>query len=192
MNRIFFILLWLLCLTCAVEAIGLAQATPPARVLPTWVKDVGARRAPRNKTVFSANAYGANGDGVANSTRAVQQTIDACAKAGGGIVTFKPGRYVIGALFVKSNVHFRVPVNVTLLGSQDDSDYPALATRVAGIEMKWPAALINVYGQNNVKVSGGGVIDGRGAKWWDKYWNLRDEYDPRKLRWAADYDAERV
>ena len=33
---------------------------------------------------------------------------------------------------------------VTLLGSQEDSDYPSIFTRVAGIEMKWPAALINV------------------------------------------------
>ncbi len=191
MNRIFFIL-WLLCLTAAVEANALAQAASPNRGLPAWVKDVGARSAPTNKSAFSANAYGANGDGTDNSTKAIQQAIDACANAGGGVVTFNPGRYVTGALFVKSNVHLRVPVDVTLLGSQDDSDYPALTTRVAGIEMKWPAALINVYGQNNVKISGGGVIDGRGEKWWDKYWNLREEYEPRKLRWAADYDAERV
>src|SRR5204862_8129520 len=34
--------------------------------------------------------------------------------------------------------------------------------------------------------------DGRGKKWWDKYWALRREYEPKGLRWAADYDAERV
>ena len=43
-----------------------------------------------------------------------------------------------------------------------------------------------------MKVSGGGVIDGRGEKWWDRYWKLRSDYEPRGLRWAADYDAERV
>jgi polygalacturonase len=63
---------------------------------------------------------------------------------------------------------------------------------VAGIEMKWPAALININDAKNVKISGGGTIDGRGEKWWDRYWTLRREYEPKGLRWASDYDAERV
>jgi polygalacturonase len=58
--------------------------------------------------------------------------------------------------------------------------------------MAWPAALINVDDAKNVKISGDGTIDGRGQKWWDKYWNLRKEYEPKGLRWASDYDAERV
>src|SRR5215469_13755071 len=63
--------------------------------------------------------------------------------------------------------------------------------RVAGIEMSWPAALINVYEQSAVKISGAGVIDGDGKAWWDKYWALRAEYEPKGLRWAADYDSRR-
>jgi hypothetical protein len=58
--------------------------------------------------------------------------------------------------------------------------------------MSWPAALINVNDQKNVKISGGGLIDGRGEKWWDRYWTLRKGYEPRGLRWASDYDAQRV
>ncbi len=161
--------------------------------LPAWVKTVGARRKPTKKKIFEANTYGAVGDGEANSTKAIQIAIDACAKAGGGIVSFKPGQYVTGALFIKSGVNFVVGEGVTLLGSQEDSDYPSIFTRVAGIEMKWPAALINVNEQRNVRLSGGGTIDGRGKKWWDKYWNLRrNDYELRGLRWASDYDAERV
>lgn len=160
--------------------------------LPAWVKQAGARRAPLGRRVFSANAYGATGDGATNSTRAIQRAMDACSRAGGGVVTFRPGQYVTGALFVKSNVNLRVGEGVTLLGSQEDADYPSIWTRVAGVEMKWPAALINVNEQENVRISGGGTIDGRGQKWWQRYWDLRREYEPRGLRWAADYDAERV
>src|SRR5439155_9541502 len=134
----------------------------------------------------------ADGDGVTNSTRVIQKAIDDCSKAGGGVVTFKPGNYLTGALFVKSNVNLRLDKNVTLLGSQDDADYPLIWTRVAGIEMKWPAALINVNDQKNVRISGAGAIDGRGEKWWEKYRALRVKYEPRGLRWAADYDAARV
>jgi polygalacturonase len=171
-----------------------AQGAPAAGAegLPAWVKQAGARRAPKSRRVFSANAYGAVGDGATNSTRAIQRAIDACSKAGGGVVDFRAGRYVAGALFVKSDVNLRVGEGVTLLGSQEDADYPSIWTRVAGVEMKWPAALINVNDQANVRISGGGTIDGRGEKWWQRYWDLRREYEPKGLRWAADYDAERV
>jgi polygalacturonase len=159
---------------------------------PSWTKQVGARRAPAGKRVFLANKYGARPDGATDSTAALQRAIDECAKAGGGVVALDKGRYVAGAIFLKSNVHLRLDAGVTLLGSHHESAYPKLPTRVAGIEMEWPAALINVYGQKNVKISGGGVIDGRGEKWWQKYWDLRREYEPKGLRWASDYDAERV
>src|SRR5882724_9121332 len=160
--------------------------------LPGWVPKAGARQRPEGRRVFQANSFGAIGDGVQKSTIAIQQAIDVCSKAGGGIVTFRPGRYVTGALFLKSNVHLRLDAGITLLASQDDGDYPLISTRVAGIEMKWPAALINVNDQKSVMLSGGGTIDGRGEMWWDRYRNLRVDYDSRGLRWAADYDCQRV
>ena len=189
-------LLYLLCIVSSMKiaALALAQATfdTGAGQLPRWVKDVGARREPKSKRTFSVNSYGARGDGLSNSTASIQKAIDECARAGGGVVIFMPGQYVTGALFLKSNVNLRVESGVTLLGSQEDADYPSIWTRVAGIEMKWPAALININEQKNVKISGGGTIDGQGKKWWDRYWSLRREYEPKGLRWASDYDAERV
>jgi len=160
--------------------------------LPAWVEHVGARSQPNDRRIFSANSFGAVNNGATDSTAAIQRTIDACAKAGGGIVAFKPGSYVTGSIFLKSNVHLRIDTHVTLIGSQDEAAYPSIWTRVAGIEMRWPAALININDQTNVKLSGGGTIDGQGQKWWDKYWDLRLDYEPRGLRWASDYDAERV
>ncbi len=160
--------------------------------LPAWTKKVGARNAPGKGRSCTANAFGAKGDGQTNSTKAIQAAIDSCSKGGGGTVSFSKGEYVTGALFIKKNVEFRVAAGVTLLGSQDDADYARGPTRVAGIEMSWPAGLINVDGASNVKITGGGTIDGRGKKWWDKYWALRREYEPKGLRWASDYDAERV
>src|SRR4051812_47623791 len=156
---------------------------------PKWVKDAGSRGALKSRRIVEVKA---NGDGVTNSTKAIQQAIDDCAKGNGGTVTFKPGQYVTGALFLKSNVYLKINEGVTLLGSKDDADYPSIPTRVAGIEMKWPAALINVNDAKNVKISGGGTIDGRGEKWWLKYGTVRREYEPKGLRWASDYDAERV
>ena len=66
-----------------------------------------------------------------------------------------------------------------------------LPTRIAGIEMSWPAALINVRDQHNVTITGKGTIDGDGPIWWKSYWDLRATYEPKGLRWASDYDARR-
>jgi polygalacturonase len=76
---------------------------------------------------------------------------------------------LVGALFLKSEVELRIDAGVTLYGSHDDADYPDRPTRVAGIEMTWPAGRLNVDGQHNVRISGGGTIDGRGEKWWDLF-----------------------
>jgi hypothetical protein len=167
-------------------------AAPRGRSMPSWVADVGASRIPDGTRMFEANAYGALGDGATPATSAIQKAIDECSAAGGGLVTFRAGTYLTGALFVKSHVHLRIDEGVTLLGTLDESAYPLIPTRVAGIEMSWPAALINVNGQEDVEVSGKGAIDGQGDFWWKKYWALRKSYEPRGIRWAADYDCQRV
>jgi polygalacturonase len=142
------------------------------------------------KSAAIANKFGALGDGTTLCTQAIQAAIDK-AQTLGGTVRFDPGVYLTGALFLKSGVNLQLDKGVRLLGSRDPAAYPILPTRVAGIEMPWPAALINVYRQENVRLEGEGTIDGDGKIWWDSYWNLRRQYDPRGLRWAADYDCQR-
>ncbi|MCS3798792.1 glycoside hydrolase family 28 protein [Niastella sp. OAS944] len=159
---------------------------------PAWVKKTGARKFPSSKTTFSVNKYGAKGDGQTLNTIAIQSAIDACAAAGGGVVVFTPGSYVTGSLFVKSNVQLQIDKGVEILGSQNFADYPEIDTRIAGIEMKWPAALINVIGQNKAAITGAGTINARGKFCWDKYWTMRKEYEAKGLRWIVDYDAKRV
>ncbi len=176
----------------AIALTAVLHAAPPAPELPGWVADVGAKHAPASEKTFAVAAYGAKADGKTLATESIQRAIDAAHDAGGGAVIFDPGTYLTGALFVRSHVDLRVDEGVTLLGVPDDRAYPRRPTRVAGIEMEWPAALINVYGEEDVKISGGGTIDGNGEWCWDKYWALRRDYEPRGIRWAADYDAERV
>lgn len=158
---------------------------------PEWVKDAGAKIKPTSTKLFNANKYGAVNDSLIRSTKAIQEAIDACSAKGGGIVTLLPGRYLIGSLFLKKGVNFHLDKGVVLLGSPSLSDYPEIDTRVAGIEMKWPAALINILDQENVSISGEGMIDGQGKPFWDSYWALRSEYTPKGLRWNVDYDCKR-
>ncbi|MCW3093941.1 MAG: glycoside hydrolase family 28 protein [Ferruginibacter sp.] len=167
--------------------IAFGQVTPNL----DWATRVGAKAFPSSQKIFIANNYGAVSDTTIN-TKFIQRAIDACAKNGGGIVTLRPGNYVSGSLFIKSNVQLRIDKGVTLLGSQNFDDYPEIDTRIAGIEMKWPAALINMLNVKNAALTGEGTVNARGKFCWDKYWKMRKEYEPKGLRWIVDYDAKRV
>lgn len=159
---------------------------------PSWVRKVGARSLVFKSNTFKVNDFGAVNDGKTINTKAIQNAIDACAKKGGGTVTFAPGKYLTGSLFLKTGVNLNIGKEVEILGSQDIKDYPEIDTRVAGIEMKWPAALINVLKQEKVSISGTGLINAQGKPFWDMYWKMRKEdYDPKGLRWIVDYDAKR-
>jgi len=158
----------------------------------SWVAKTGAKSFPSSQKIFSANSYGAVSDTGTINSSFIQKAIDDCAAKGGGIVTFKPGTYVTGAIFLKSNVHLRIDKGVLILGSTNFNDYPEIQTRIAGIETTWPAALINVIDAKNAAVTGDGIVNARGKFCWDKYWNMRTEYDTKGLRWIVDYDAKRI
>ncbi|MFK7811356.1 MAG: glycoside hydrolase family 28 protein, partial [Maribacter sp.] len=90
-----------------------------------------------NKT-FNVSDFGLVSDSMVVNTVAIQNTIDAANKAGGGRVEFPKGVFLSGAIFLKSNVELHLAEGVTLKAIQDDSHYPELPTRVAGFEMDWP------------------------------------------------------
>lgn len=159
---------------------------------PAWASKVGANLTVFKKNNFWVNDFGAKADSNFLSTAAIQKTIDICAQKGGGVVSFKAGVYQTGSLFLKSGVTLNIDKNVLILGSTDFKDYPEIDTRIAGIEMKWPAALINIIGQKNTQITGKGIVNARGKFCWDKYWAMRKEYEPKGLRWIVDYDAKRV
>jgi polygalacturonase len=148
--------------------------------------------APRRITadVIDATAFGVKGDGITDDTHSLQAAIDATA-ARHGILVLPSGVYLSGSLFLKSGMALRLDKDARLVGVQSLVGYPRLPTRVAGIEMTWPAALLNIVGQRDVKIYGEGTIDGNGKVFWDSYWSLRTAYEPKGLRWASDYDAER-
>lgn len=158
----------------------------------SWADSVGSRQFPNTNLILSANSLGAVADSTVLSTEAIQQAIDSCAISGGGTVTLQPGFYQTGALFVKSGVNLQIGKGVTLLASPDIHHYPEFRSRIAGIEMTWPAAVINIIDEKNAAISGEGTVDCRGKVFWDKYWEMRKEYESKALRWIVDYDCKRV
>ena len=86
--------------------------------------------------------YGAAGDGQVLDTLAIQRTIDACERAGGGTACVPAGTYLTGSVFMKSNVTLHLDAGATLLGSEQIADYPLIDHRWEGVSQKAHAPLI--------------------------------------------------
>jgi polygalacturonase len=123
---------------------------------------------------FVISEHDAVGDGKTLNTRAIQAAIERCATNGGGAIVVPPGTFVTGSIFLKQGVQLVVEKDGVLKGSQNTNDYPWIDTRIAGLEMKWPAALVNGDGVTGLKIFGAGTIDGSGERWWREYWDARN------------------
>lgn len=103
---------------------------------------------------FDVRRHGAVGDGVALDTGAINKTIEACAAAGGGTVSFPAGRYLTGSIFLKDNVTLWLDAGATILGVKDLKQYIPKGGGRGG-------ALISGTGVRNVAIVGHGTIDGQ-------------------------------
>jgi hypothetical protein len=84
-------------------------------------------------------------------TAKIQQAIDSCAAAGGGVVRFPKGRYLTGALQLKSKVTLRLEKGAVLQGSNNCLDYG---------KGDWKDSLISGDNLFNIRIEGEGLIDG--------------------------------
>lgn len=118
---------------------------------------------------FYVADFGAIGDGKTLCTAGVQKAVDECARAGGGGVVFSAGRYVIGPIFLKSNVHVEVMPGAVLLGITDFDKVPSIPGRFEGIDRTVYASMFTGLDLENISITGGGTLDGQGEAWWKAF-----------------------
>lgn len=116
--------------------------------------------------IYNIQDFGALGDGTALNTGAIQKTIEACARNGGGKVIVPPGRYITGPLFLKSDMTFELFPGATLVYHDDISNCPIIDGKWEGIERKVYASLFTGHNLENITIRGRGTIEGQGEKWW--------------------------
>jgi polygalacturonase len=119
--------------------------------------------------VCDVTSYGARGTRVFPDTEAFQRAIDDCHAKGGGIVNVPRGEYLIGPIFLKSNIRLHLAPYSELAGITDTQPYKVTkATQAYVTNADW-IALINIADAQNVAITGKGRIDGQGASWWDRW-----------------------
>jgi polygalacturonase len=135
--------------------------------VPEILKKVAAPKFPDKK--FNIVKYGAVADGKTLCTNAFKKAIIACNKAGGGVVFVPEGEFLTGAVHLKSNVNLYISKNAVLKFSTDPEDYlPVVHVMWEGSEVMNYSPLIYAYGQENIAVTGDGILDGQASdeNWW--------------------------
>jgi len=107
-----------------------------------------------NAKDYPASLFGIYSDGVTLNTRSIQYAIDYIHNNGGGRLIFYVGRYLTGSIHLKSNVTIQLEEGAVLLGSLNPWDY----------DRKIFTALVMAYNQQNVGITGKGIIDGQGRQ----------------------------
>jgi len=103
---------------------------------------------------YPASLFGINSDGITLNTRSIQFAIDYINQQGGGRLVFDVGRFLTGTIHLKSNVTLHLLEGAVLLGSLNPLDY----------DRKIFTAFILSQDQQNIGITGQGVIDGRGRQ----------------------------
>ena len=108
-----------------------------------------------NAKDYNASLFGIESNGTTLNTTSIQKAIDYIHENGGGRLMFYVGRYVTGTIYLKSNVTIHLEEGAILVGSLNPFDYNRHGY--------WQS-LIFAFDQENIGITGKGVIDGRGYK----------------------------
>lgn len=102
---------------------------------------------------YKTSFFGIKSNGEIDNTTSIQKAIDWIAEKGGGTLTFSVGRYLTGAVYLKSGVNIRLDAGADVVGTGNIHGY------------KGQKAIFNAIGQEDIRIystRGNGVIDGQG------------------------------
>ncbi len=138
-------------------AIAAMPVTPVTALVATTASEKGAAKP---NVSINIRDMGAAGDGTTKDTAAIQQSLDRCARLGGGEVVVPAGDYLTGALRVQSGTTLHLEADAVLQGSPDLADYPVTQVRWEGRWVKGYLGFISAIDATNIAITGTGKILG--------------------------------
>ncbi len=113
--------------------------------------------------------FGAKAGGEFKNTEAINKAIKQLSESGGGTVIVPSGTWLTGPIVLLSNINLYLEEGSELLFSQDFDDYlPAVLTNWEGSEVYAYSPFIYAFKQENIAITGKGVLNGQGKPWWEK------------------------
>ena len=118
--------------------------------------------------IYDITTYGAKPGREFLCTQAIQQAIDDCANAGGGVVLIPAGDYLTGSLVLKSNVHLTIENGATLYASHDPAHYTDLNGTINGAR----GFIFYASDAHDITIDGSGTVYGTGEADFGGWWGL--------------------
>lgn len=106
---------------------------------------------------YDVTYFGAVGDGVTLNTVAIQSAIDQAHKDGQGRVVIPEGIFLSGSIHLYSGVELHISEGAVLLGSYLHEHHDVAKS-------SYMRAIILATDQQNIAITGKGIIDGQGRK----------------------------
>ncbi|MEM7370320.1 MAG: glycoside hydrolase family 28 protein [Bacteroidota bacterium] len=167
------------CLLLACQQQPSAQQDPWSKV-DSIIQEVKAPVFPDR--ILSLSAVGAQGDGISDDRLRLQQAIDSIHQSGGGTVHIPANTYFCnGPLRLKSHVHLQLDSGAVIrFGTDPDAYLPAVYSRWEGTFLMNYSPLIYALDQENIAITGKGIIDGAAdtINWYR--WNGKEKYGWRE------------
>lgn len=139
------------------------------------------------QSYFNVLKYGAKNDSSKLATESIRKAIDDAVKVGGGTVYFPAGKYLTGAIHLKSNITILIDAGAEIHFSDNFDDYlPMVKTRYEGVDVTSFSPLFYAYEAENIAIKGRGLIDGHGKKWWDFVEGYKA--DQPRSKWQIKFD----
>ncbi len=109
--------------------------------------------------------FGAKNDGVTLNTKSINEAIVYIHQRGGGVVLIPQGLWISGPIELKSNVNLHLQKNAILQFTRDFSQYPLVEGNWEGLPQMRNQSPIWAKNQENIGITGQGIVDGGGDAW---------------------------
>lgn len=172
--RLFFLLLTVIC----GFNVSAKDVFPDGTSIPDWFRQNEVTDIRTLQKSYRITEYGVVNDSTILQTQKIQSVIDKASQNGGGVVIIPTGTYLSGSLFFRPNTHLYLEKGGVLKGSDNIADFEILQTRMEGQTLDYFAALVNADKVDGFTISGEGIINGNGLRYWTAFW-LRRRVNPK-------------
>ncbi|MCM1137228.1 MAG: glycosyl hydrolase family 28 protein [Duncaniella sp.] len=160
-------------LAAAITANAKFTNFPDGSKVSDWFNDTNVEKVEKLGTQYVITEHGVINDSTIIQTEQIQSVIDLAAANGGGVIVVPEGTFLSGSIFFKPGTHLHIVKNGKLKGSDAITHYQIVKTRLEGQTLDYFAALVNANDCDGFTISGQGIIDGNGHRFYDEFWLRR-------------------